>query len=46
MVWVINENYLAVYVEDTYIQIFLFSEGRSLTVSFSSAFPAGQLELC
>lgn len=46
VVWVINENYLAVYVEDTYIQIFIFSEGRSMTVSFSSAFQAGQLDLC
>lgn len=38
VVWVINKSYLAVYVEDTYIQIFIFSEGRSMTVNFSSAF--------
>ena len=46
VVWVVNENYLAVYVEESYIQIFIFSEGRSMTVSFSAAFQAGQLDLC
>lgn len=46
VVWVVNENYLAVYVEENYIQIFIFSEGRSMTVSFSSAFQAGRLDLC
>lgn len=46
VVWVVNENYLAVYVEENYIQIFIFSEGRSMTVNFSSAFQAGQLDLC
>lgn len=43
---VINENYPAVSVEDTCIQIFILSEGRSMMVSFGSAFQTGLFGLC